>query len=43
VNYQSLFVVPAGMALVGAVLLAIFFHPPKETQAEAVGQVATAH
>jgi nucleoside transporter len=43
VNYQSLFIVPAGMALVGAVLLAVFFHPPKETQTEAVGQVATAH
>lgn len=43
VDYKALFLVPTLMALAGAVILAIFFHPPKETEAEAVGQVATAH
>ena len=42
-NYQALFLVPVGMALAGAIILALFFHPPKETQAEVVGQPATAH
>lgn len=43
VDYKSLFLVPTLMALAGAVILAIFFHPPKEAETEAVGQVATAH
>ncbi len=29
VDYRSLFLVPMGMALVGAVILALFFHPKK--------------
>ncbi|MGH2550518.1 MAG: MFS transporter, partial [Thermomicrobiales bacterium] len=29
VDYRSLFLVPAGAALVAAILLALFFHPPK--------------
>lgn len=43
VNYHQLFLVPTGMALGAAVLLALFFHPPKEAETGAVGQVATAH
>ncbi len=41
-DYQSLFLVPAGMALAAAVLLALFFHPPKENPVE-VGTAAPAH
>ena len=41
-NYQALFLVPTGMALAAAVILALFFQPPKENPTE-VGAVATAH
>jgi nucleoside transporter len=41
-DYQSLFLVPAGMAVVAAIALALFFQPEKG-QPEEVGQVATAH
>ncbi|MGV3719387.1 MAG: MFS transporter [Actinomycetota bacterium] len=41
-NYQALFLVPTGMAVAGAVIMALFFHPPKEAP-EAIGQPATAH
>jgi MFS family permease len=30
VQYQTLFLFPAGTALVAAILLALFFHPPRE-------------
>jgi MFS family permease len=30
VDYKSLFLVPTGMAILGILLLALFFHPPKE-------------
>lgn len=30
VDYRSLFLIPTGMALLGAVILAVAFHPPKE-------------
>jgi nucleoside transporter len=30
VNYKALFLVPTGMALVGAIILAIAFHPPRD-------------
>ncbi len=33
-GYQQLFLVPVGMALVAVVLLALFFHPPKNTAPE---------
>jgi len=42
VDYQSLFLVPVGMALTAAVLLGLFFHPPAEAPKE-IGQPATAH
>ena len=42
VDYQSLFLVPVGMALAAAILLALYFHPPAEAPSE-VGQPATAH
>jgi MFS family permease len=34
-GYRQLFLVPVGMALVAAVLLALFFHPPKTAPADA--------
>ncbi len=44
VDYRTLFLVPTGMALVAAVLLAIFFRPPKSIAAGATeGEVAVAH
>ncbi|HTN76787.1 MAG TPA: MFS transporter [Pirellulaceae bacterium] len=37
VNYSSMFLVPSGTALVAAVLLFLFFHPPKVALPETVG------
>jgi len=34
IDYQKLFLVPVGLALIAAVLLAIAFHPPKEVSAD---------
>jgi MFS family permease len=42
VDYRTLFLVPTGMAIVAALILAIFFHPPKE-QEVSVGAVQPAH
>ncbi len=42
VNYKTLFLVPTGMALGAAVLLAVFFRPPQQ-EAAVVGTPATAH
>ena len=36
VDYHKLFLVPSGMALVAAILLAVAFHPPKEVSAGGV-------
>ena len=36
VDYHKLFLVPSGMALVAAILLAVAFHPPKEVSAAGV-------
>lgn len=33
VDYQKLFLIPTGLALLAAVLLAVFFHPPKNVEA----------
>lgn len=38
VNWQQLFLVPTGMALVGIVLLALLFHPPTKRPDSAVAQ-----
>ncbi len=35
-NYKSLFLVPTGLALAAAVLLALFFNPPKELSTQGV-------
>ncbi|HAV62757.1 MAG TPA: MFS transporter [Verrucomicrobiales bacterium] len=42
-DYRSLFLVPTGMALAAAVLLALFFNPPKEVAATAKGNAAPSH
>ncbi|MFN0067975.1 MAG: MFS transporter [Limisphaerales bacterium] len=42
-NFRSLFLVPTGLALLAAVLLALFFNPPKEVAAAAKGGSAPAH
>jgi nucleoside transporter len=36
VNYRELFLVPAGIGLVGAILLMVFFHPPAKAQVSPV-------
>jgi MFS family permease len=36
VDYQSLFLVPTGMALVAVILLALFFRPPERAPGHAV-------
>jgi hypothetical protein len=41
VDYQKLFLVPAGVALVAAVLLLLFFHPPVNSEASAKAKLAT--
>ena len=42
VNYRSLFLVPTGLSLLAAILLALFFRPPQE-KAVSVGAAAPAH
>jgi nucleoside transporter len=42
VDYHKLFMVPAGMALGAAILLALFFRPPRQEE-PVVGAVAAAH
>ena len=37
VDYHRLFLVPSGMALAAAILLAVAFHPPKEVSAGGIG------
>lgn len=37
IDYQKLFLVPVGLALVATVLLAVAFHPPKEVSASGSG------
>lgn len=43
IDYHKLFLVPAGLALFAAVLLAVAFHPPKEVSATGGGGGAAAH
>jgi nucleoside transporter len=44
VDFRSLFLVPCGIALGAAILLAVAFHPPKETAAAVEGEgLAPAH
>jgi nucleoside transporter len=42
IDYQKLFLVPTGMALGAAILLGLFFRPPKQEEA-VVGATAPAH
>jgi nucleoside transporter len=42
-DYRSLFLWPTGLALVAAILLALFFRPPRQEEPLAVGTPATAH
>jgi hypothetical protein len=41
-GYRELFLVPVGMAIFAAILLLLFFHPPKEAE-EPVAIKAPAH
>lgn len=41
INYPKLFMVPVGLAMVGVLLLAVAFHPPKEISAQ--GSAAPPH
>lgn len=43
VDYRSLFLIPTGMALLGAVILAVAFYPPKEVGGSQGGGAAPAH
>jgi MFS family permease len=43
IDYQKLFLVPTGLALVAAIILAIAFHPPKKAEAEIEGAVVPGH
>jgi nucleoside transporter len=43
IDYQKLFLVPTGLALVAAILLAIAFHPPKKAEPEIEGAVVPGH
>ncbi|HEX7861242.1 MAG TPA: nucleoside permease [Verrucomicrobiae bacterium] len=43
INYEKLFLVPTLLSIGAAVLLALFFRPPKQEAAVAVGAPATAH
>jgi hypothetical protein len=43
IDYRTLFLVPTGLSLVAAVMLALFFRPPRDQQATMAGAPATAH
>ena len=42
-NFKSLFLIPFGCAIAGAIILALFFHPPGKTQPAVAGSAAPAH
>jgi len=42
VDFRSLFLVPCAAALVAAVVLALFFHPPQQAQLRATRNLARA-
>ena len=41
VDYKSLFLIPTGMALVAAIILAVGFYPPKDVGAHIEGDSPT--
>lgn len=43
VDYKSLFLIPTGLAFLGAVILAVAFYPPKNVGSQAEGGSAPAH
>jgi MFS family permease len=43
VDYRSLFLVPCSAAILAAIVLAIFFHPPETTQPRVAGAPAPSH
>jgi nucleoside transporter len=43
IDYQKLFLVPSGTALVGALLLLLFFHPPRRAETAPKEVTAPAH
>lgn len=43
IDFKTLFLVPTGLSLVAAVMLALFFRPPRDQQATMAGAPATAH
>lgn len=43
IDYQQLFLVPAGIALVAAIFLFVFFHPPEKSAASREAELAMAH
>lgn len=43
IDYHKLFLVPVGLSLFAAILLAIAFHPPKRAEAEPEGAVVPSH
>jgi len=43
VDFQSLFLIPCGAALIAAILLALFFRPPPKQQPIVAGQTVAAH
>ena len=42
-NFKSLFLIPFGCAVAGAIILALFFHPPKSTKATTGSGTAPSH
>jgi nucleoside transporter len=43
IDYRTLFLVPTGLSLVAAIMLALFFRPPKDEKVVVAGTPATAH
>jgi MFS family permease len=42
-DFRGLFLVPCGVALLASIILAVFFHPPVKTAANAPSETAPAH
>lgn len=43
VDFKTLFLVPTGLSLIAAILLALFFRPPRDKEVTMAGAPATAH
>jgi hypothetical protein len=42
-DFQKLFLVPCAVAIFAAIILLVFFHPPKRSEANSSGASAPAH